>query len=111
MDFLNEKLGIVVGGDYLKDKESFNNVQLTKNGGKSWFKPDVSVYGYRSGVAYVNNRLCYATGTSGTDYSTDGGLNWHRLSELKFNAIKKAKKGSLVLLAGNKGQIYQLSYQ
>ncbi|RZM07937.1 MAG: oxidoreductase [Pedobacter sp.] len=111
MDFLDEKRGIVVGGDYLKDKESFNNAQLTNDGGKTWFKPDVSVFGYRSGVVFSDKLHCYATGTSGTDYSTDGGITWHQLSELKFNAVKKAKKGSLILLAGSKGQIYQLSYQ
>ncbi|TDO22687.1 WD40/YVTN/BNR-like repeat-containing protein [Pedobacter duraquae] len=111
IDFFDEKHGIVVGGDYLKDKESFNNAQLTTNGGKTWFRPDVSVYGYRSGVSYLDAKHCYATGTSGTDYSIDGGLTWNRLSDLKFNAIKKAKKGNLVLLAGSKGQIYQLSVQ
>ncbi|WP_233165804.1 WD40/YVTN/BNR-like repeat-containing protein [Pedobacter sp. ASV12] len=109
--FFNNRKGIVVGGNYLKDKENTNNVLLTKNGGKSWFKPEKPVLGYRSAVEYVNEQLCFATGSSGTDVSTDGGKTWTNISTQNFNALQKAKKGSLVLLTGNRGQIYQLIYR
>lgn len=106
--FLNDKEGIVVGGNYLKDKESINNALLTKNGGKTWKKPQHSVSGYRSAVTYIDKNICVATGSSGTDISTDGGLNWTTISTLNFNAVQKAKNGNLILLTGNKGQIYKL---
>ncbi len=109
--FYNDRKGIVVGGNYLKDKENTNNVLLTKNGGKSWFKPEKPVLGYRSAVEYVTEQLCFATGSSATDVSTDGGKTWSNISTQNFNALQKAKKGSLVLLTGNRGQIYQLVYQ
>lgn len=109
IDLLNNEQGIVVGGDYLKDKESKNNVLITKDGGKSWVKPNVSVSGYRSAVAFINNKTSIAAGSSGVDISKDGGLNWQHLSDLNFNAVKRAKNGQLVLLAGNKGQIYVLT--
>lgn len=107
--FYKDKKGIVVGGNYLKDKESINNVLLTNNGGKSWFKPKIPVNGYRSAVAYITAQLCFATGSSGTDVSTDGGQNWTNISTLNFNALQKAKTGNLILLTGNKGQIYKVT--
>lgn len=106
MDFYNDKKGIIVGGNYQKDKENLNNVLLSNNGGKDWIKPISPVFGYRSGVTYLTKDLIIAVGTSGVDLSRDGGLNWVHLSDLSFNAVRK--KGALILLAGNKGVIYSL---
>lgn len=108
LDFYDANQGIVVGGDYQKDKENKNNVLLTFDGGKSWEKPFRPVFGFRSGVIWFDEKNCFVTGTSGTDVSRNGGQNWYHISDDSFNVIKKAKKGSLVLLAGNKGLIYSL---
>jgi len=109
IDFLNEKIGITVGGNYVKDKENTNNILLTNDGGKTWQKPASPVLGFRSGVTYINAKTLIATGTSGTDISTDGGQNWKHISDKSFNAVQKAKKGKLIILAGEKGAIYQLT--
>lgn len=106
--FANGKRGIAVGGNYLKDKERSNNVVLTQNGGKSWIKPQTQVWGYRSAVEHIEGSLWVATGSSGTDYSTDNGQSWTNISTLNFNAVQKAKNGKLILLTGNRGQISQL---
>lgn len=111
MAFINSKKGIVVGGDYLKDKENINNVLLTNDGGKTWRKSSTPVLGFRSGVAYLSDKVMVATGTSGTDISVDAGINWKNISVSSFNAVQKAKYGKLVLLAGNKGDIYKLDIQ
>jgi photosystem II stability/assembly factor-like uncharacterized protein len=108
IDFYDANQGVVVGGDYQKDKENANNILLTRDAGKSWTKPSRPVFGYRSGVIWYDAKNCFATGTSGTDVSRDGGQNWYHISDESFNAIKKARNGSLILLAGNKGQIYSL---
>lgn len=108
IDFYDEKNGIVVGGDYLKDQESTNNALYTNNGGKTWNKPIVPVFGYRSAVIYINSELCIAAGSSGIDSSDDGGKTWKNFSALNINAVQKAKSGRLILMAGNKGQIYRL---
>lgn len=108
IDFFNEKTGIVVGGNYLKDKENSNNVLLTNDGGKTWLKPAGPVLGFRSAVTYINAKTLIAIGTSGTDISTDGGQHWKQISDKSFNAVQKAKKGKAVLLAGNNGVIYRL---
>lgn len=105
IDFFDAKNGIAVGGNYLKDKDNSNNVLYTTNGGKSWRKPSVPVSGYRSGVAYITKNICLATGTSGTDISTDGGKTWKNTSALSFNAVKCLGGGAI--LVGGKGQIYK----
>ena len=108
IDFYDSNRGIVVGGDYQKDKENSNNILLTSDGGKTWTKPPKPIFGFRSGVLWYDDKNCFATGTSGTDVSRDGGKNWYHISDESFNAIKKAKKGNLVILAGNKGLVYSL---
>lgn len=109
MDFYDAKNGVVVGGNYVKDKANDNNVLLTRDGGKTWFKPESPVLGYRSGVAYLNAKTLVATGTSGTDISTDGGRNWKHISDKSFNAVQGAKNGSKFILAGEKGNIFALA--
>jgi len=108
IDFYDSKNGVVVGGNYVKDKENSNNVLITNDGGKTWVKPEIPVTGFRSAVAYLDKSTLIATGTSGTDISIDGGKKWKHISDISFNSVQKAKKGNLVLLAGNKGFIYKL---
>ncbi len=109
INFLNAKKGVVVGGNYLKDKDNTNNIFLTNNGGKTWQKPVKSVFGFRSAVTFVNELVCFATGTSGTDFSLDGGENWENLSKLGFHALQKAKTGKIILLTGSKGRVYKVT--
>lgn len=106
--FQTKKTGVVVGGNYLKDNENSNNILLTNNSGKTWTKPLKPVSGFRSGVIYVNEKVMIATGSSGTDVSTDAGISWYNISKINLNVIQKSQSGKLILLAGNKGQIYKL---
>jgi photosystem II stability/assembly factor-like uncharacterized protein len=109
IDFFDYSHGVVVGGDYLNDKNNSNNVLTTTNGGKSWNKPKIPVSGFRSCVTYLNQNTLLASGTSGLDVSSDRGITWKHLSDGSSNTVKKAKTGTLILLAGNNGYIYSLS--
>lgn len=106
IDFFNAKRGVVVGGNYLKDKENTNNVLFTKDGGKTWQKPVTPVSGYRSGVTCITQKIFIATGTSGTDLSTDGGLNWKHINDKGFNAVKNFS--TLIVFAGENGSVYKV---
>lgn len=103
--FFNNKKGIAVGGDFLTDTSRNNNLLWTQNGGKTWSKPFISTFGYRSAVEYVSKKLVLATGPTGTDYSEDGGKVWKKLTEQGFHTLRKAKSGKLILLSGSKGRI------
>jgi hypothetical protein len=52
--------------------------------------------GYRSAVAYVpgaDGRVVIAVGTSGSDYSTDGGETWTAIDTVGFNTVAFARAG------------------
>jgi photosystem II stability/assembly factor-like uncharacterized protein len=108
--FRKKGMGLAVGGDYLSDTSRVNNLLITKNGGKSWQKPLISTFGYRSAVEYLSKQSLIATGPTGTDFSDDGGKTWRNLSILGYHTARKAKLGKLVILTGSDGRIASLTY-
>lgn len=102
VSFWDDKKASIVGGDYLKDSVSIDHNFYTLDGGKQWLKPVSATRGYRECVEYITEKLMIATGPRGTDISNDGGINWKPLSDEKyFHVVRKARKGSLILMAGN----------
>jgi hypothetical protein len=97
----NIKTMIVVGGDFLKKDDSDNNCAITKDGGVTWFQPNVSPSGYRSCVEYLNKNRWITCGLNGVDISVDDGTTWKNFSKESFNVCRKAKKGKAVYFAGN----------
>lgn len=98
--------GVIVGGDYLKDKQTINHVFLTNDGGKTWQAPSVPTRGYRECVEYLGHKILIATGPSGTDLSLDEGKTWDAESdEPLFHVVRKARKGNLIIVAGGKGKL------
>jgi photosystem II stability/assembly factor-like uncharacterized protein len=80
--------GIAVGGDYMKPDESAGNIAITADGGKTWTAPAGSPpAGYRSAVWCRDLNICVVTGTSGSDYSSDGGKSWKSFGNEGYNAI------------------------
>lgn len=83
--------GVVVGGDYRKSAEASNNACFTKDGGITWTASETFPNGYRSCVT-GNSKMLYACGTTGIDYSRDGGKTWHFLMKGNFCALLLEKK-------------------
>lgn len=96
---------VVVGGDFSNDTAREGNCALSTDGGKTWVLPATPPFGYRSCVEYLSKESLLACGTSGIDLSEDGGMNWKNISTEGYHVVRKAKKGSLVLLAGSHGRI------
>ncbi|NEU08126.1 oxidoreductase [Flavihumibacter sp. R14] len=107
--FRNRKNGIAVGGDYLKDTVRTRNLMLTNDGGVNWTAPQIPPYGYRSAIEYFTSNTVLTTGPTGTDISSNGGMTWKQLSSDGYNCVRKAKTGSLIILAGSKGKISKLT--
>ncbi len=83
--FLDTMNGIIVGGDYLNDSLTGNNIFSTSDGGKTWNAPDKNVQGYFSCVEFIYRGTIQtsikATGSSRTCISYDGGKSWSQSSQ------------------------------
>jgi photosystem II stability/assembly factor-like uncharacterized protein len=83
--------GIAAGGDYTQPSEIKGNLAVTEDGGKTWTLPIQPPSGYRSAAAYfTDEKMFLVTGTSGSDFSTDGGKNWKQFDTAAYNAMSFA---------------------
>lgn len=110
--FSSPSEGIAVGGDYTIDTLRESAVWITRDGGRSWTKPTVGTNGYRSAVTYItgtesSDRPLHllACGTSGVDYSRDGGVHWEPISKESYHVVESSGIGNWTLLAGADGRI------
>ena len=109
MTFANNLIGIAVGRDYLNPDNKTGNIAVTIDGGKKWFRPSGNVPdGYRSGVAANRSgKLLFfvAVGPGGTDWSTNNGYEWKKLSDDAFHAVQFSPTGNTGWATGADGRI------
>lgn len=98
---------IVVGGDYANDKRADSVACFLMGGGADFgfYLAKQGPAGFQSCVEPINDSDFLSTGTSGTNINTDRGRTWKQIDTASYNVCRKAKKGKLVLLAGDKGRI------
>ncbi len=75
INFANDSIGVIVGGDYLDPAIRMNICFYTYDGGESWFNALQPVRGYRSCVI-SQGTIFYSCGRNGIDISFDGGKTW-----------------------------------
>lgn len=102
--------GIVVGGDFQKEREAVDNAAVTSDGGKTWALVK-GLTGYRSAVAYVpgSKRSWIAVGPLGSDLSTDDGKSWTPVAGPGFHAFSFSRSGRFGWGVGERGAIARLS--
>jgi photosystem II stability/assembly factor-like uncharacterized protein len=108
----NEQL-MIVGGDFSNVSNQNNIVALSiTNRPTNSLKnlPVASLHGYKSSVIYLTNSKLLACGTTGIDYSKDGGKSWQLLTNESFHVAQKQPNSKNVILAGKDGRIGQLIY-
>ncbi|MEM0518716.1 MULTISPECIES: WD40/YVTN/BNR-like repeat-containing protein [Aequorivita] len=104
IDFLDEKNGIIFGGNW--EDKAFNegNKAITKNGGKTWkLIANGKEPGYRSAVKYIpgtEGQGIVAVGSPGISFSGNGGKSWKQLSKEGFFAIEFVND-TLAFASGN----------
>ncbi len=107
--FRDAKHGVIVGGDYTKEREVGNNAAWTSDGGKTWrLAESKRPNGYRSGVALVGGtkgRGLVAVGPSGTDFSVSDGKSWRSLGEAGFHSVSFAANAQAGWAVGEGGRI------
>jgi photosystem II stability/assembly factor-like uncharacterized protein len=108
--FRDAKHGVVVGGDYQKEKEAVDNLAITSDGGETWTLVQ-GLGGFRSVVAYLPGTMSLvAIGPSGSDYSTDDGRTWHPISGPGFDTFSFPRGQRFGWAAGARGAIGRLSF-
>ena len=105
--FRDARHGVIVGGDYTKEKEAIDNVAVTSDGGATWTL-GTGLSGFRSVVAYSQG-VFIAVGPSGTDVSNDDGKTWTPLEGPGFDTFCFVKGNKLGWGSGAQGSIGKLS--
>jgi photosystem II stability/assembly factor-like uncharacterized protein len=103
-DFLDEKTGIIVGGNYESQTDNSNNKAITFDGGQTWKLIAVKQgFGYASCVQFVpntNGKSIMSVGTTGIYSSINQGENWRKLSDDKDIFTLRFQNSNTVFLAG-----------
>lgn len=108
--FSDQKHGVIVGGDYQKEKEAADNLALTDDGGVTWTLAQ-GLSGFRSVVAYLpGSKILIAIGPAGSDWSSDGGKSWAPLSGPGFDTFSFARGQKFGWGAGARGAIGLLKF-
>jgi photosystem II stability/assembly factor-like uncharacterized protein len=109
--FRDEKHGVIVGGDYQKERDALDNVAVTNDGGETWTVTK-GLSGFRSVVAYVpGTKTLIALGPSGGDFSADDGHTWSALAGPGFDTFSFAPHRELGWGAGARGTIGRIDFK
>lgn len=115
----------IVGGDFTQDKlKDQNFVRLdrflhphseNKTKRKTHYfwninKKTSSPNGYKSCVQFITNNKLVVCGTSGVDFSADGGVTWNYISSQSFHVLKVQPGTQNVFFAGPGGKIGRLNF-
>ena len=114
VDFYDDMNGIIVGGDYGDDKIKTANAAITTDGGISWILVENLVpEGFRSCVNYVpgtKGKGLICCGTSGIDYSLDGGQSWINVNKNSYHAVSFGDSFESGWLSGGGGKIAKIVF-
>ncbi|QLG43946.1 WD40/YVTN/BNR-like repeat-containing protein [Costertonia aggregata] len=113
IDFYNDKIGVVIGGDYTKPENTIANKAITKDGGKTWrLLANGKAPGYKSCIRFVPNsnaKGIVAVGFTGIVYSSNMGYTWQELSNEPFYTIRF--QNDSVAYAAGKNRIAKLTFK
>lgn len=104
VDFYDEKLGVIIGGDWNSKENKVANKAITYDGGTTWeLLADGNGPGYCSDITFVPNtdgNELLAVGSPGIWWSGNQGKDWKQLSTTGFYTIAMPND-STGLLAGS----------
>jgi photosystem II stability/assembly factor-like uncharacterized protein len=104
--------GIIVGGDYKKERQALSNAAVSDDGGATWtLVPPPGLAGFRSAVTHVEAmgfRRVLAVGPSGGDQSSDGGQWWTPLPHKGFHAVAFPRRGTVGWAVGEGGLVVRI---
>jgi len=112
VDFYNDQIGMVIGGDWDEKSSNRANKAITLDGGKTWrLVADGEGASYKSCVRFVPNgggKKIIAVSTNGISYSGNQGKTWQTIHEEGFYTVRFANKNLAYLAGENKIGILKL---
>ncbi len=112
IDFYDENLGVIIGGDFQKPDINKGNKAITTDGGKSWqLMADGQNPQYKSCIQFVpgsEGNSLVAIGFTGLSYSSDRGVSWKQLSDEPFYTIRFQNEN--VAYAAGKNRMAKLTF-
>jgi photosystem II stability/assembly factor-like uncharacterized protein len=119
LDFLDDKTGIIAGGNYDTTKVNDITFAFTTNGGTTWTVPknDKPFFVSCAQIAKRQNEvIVFVVGHNGVFFSNNMGSAWGEVTYAgaplkKFNTLRFSSSGKSVWLAGNKGAIGKIDLQ
>lgn len=113
LDFYDENIGFIVGGDYTKPEDNQSNKAVSRDGGRTWQLVAVGEEpGYKSSVRYVPGKSgeeLVAVGFTGISYSKNAGKKWKNLSKEGFFTLRFLNDS--VAYAAGKNRIARLKFK
>lgn len=100
-------VGVAVGGDYEAPHAGAGSAAWTVDGGSTWHPARIDGGGYRSGVAWLDDRAAIAVGSHGTSLTVDRGRTWRALGGDGFHSVGVGRDGA-VYACGADGRIARL---
>lgn len=114
IDFWDENLGVVIGGDFTKPEGNTANKAWTEDGGKTWqLIADGQDPQYKSCIQFVPNTKgigIVALGFTGISYSANKGATWQQLSDDASFYTLRFLNDSVAYAAG-KNRIAKLAFK
>lgn len=95
----------LAGGDYKNDSLTIAGYFFTDDEGESWNSAQSLPSGYRSCLLNSSKELMVATGSNGTDISTDQGFVWKKVHSQGYHAAGTCNACDYIFFAGNNGQL------
>lgn len=113
LDFYDNKIGFITGGDYEDQGNKFSNKALTIDGGITWqLVADGEAFGYASCVQFIPNREgqeLVTVGPAGLYYSADAGATWKQmLADSTLYTIRF--QNDRTAYAAGKGKIIRIKF-
>ncbi|KAF2260565.1 oxidoreductase [Lojkania enalia] len=107
--FRDRKHGIAVGGDFENPTGNMNNAAWSTDGGRTWQSAARFPDGYRSGSSWVPGHcdMALAVGSTGSDFTLDGGRTWIGFDNGTFDSVE-CLEGGLCWASGAGGRVARL---
>lgn len=104
IDFIDDKFGVAVGGNYMNPEDNEDNIATTNNGGETWEKQASGKNGgYKSCVSIRPNskgKEMVSVGSKNIEYSGDYGKTWTTISKEESLFVCKWIDENTLVFAG-----------